>query len=98
MLRLFKLDKKKPARMYLVISSQCMLLQEMERRNYETEEEKRTLIPELRGISREEYLKKREEQKLAEMKDALEDEERLFAVGPTSYASGGPCSSFTYVC
>ncbi|CAL8468358.1 g7898 [Coccomyxa elongata] len=54
-------------------------LQEMERRKYETEEEKRTLIPELRGISREEYLKKREEQKLAEMKDALEDEERLFA-------------------
>lgn len=70
-----------------------MLLQEMERRKYKTEEEKRSLIPELRGISREEYLKKREDQKLAEMKDALEDEERLFAVGPISYAYGGPCSS-----
>lgn len=57
-----------------------VLPQEMERRKYETEEEKNALIPELRGISREEYLKKREEQKLAEMKDALEDEERLFAV------------------
>ena len=62
-----------------------MLLQEMERRKYETEEEKKSLIPELRGISREEYLKKREEQKLAEMKDALEDEERLFAVEPISH-------------
>ena len=52
----------------------------MERRKYETEEEKVALIPELRGVSRQEYLKKREGQKLAEMKDALEDEERLFAV------------------
>ena len=59
----------------------------MERRKYETEEEKRSLIPELRGISREEYLKKREELKLAEMKDALEDEERLFAVSCPDCAS-----------
>ena len=64
-----------------------MLLQEMERRKYETEEERRALIPELRGIAREEYLKKREELKLAEMKDALEDEERLFAVRIPVYNS-----------
>lgn len=66
----------------------CAPGQEMERRKYETEEEKVALIPELRGVSRQEYLKKREGQKLAEMKDALEDEERLFAVG------GGACSGW----
>jgi hypothetical protein len=58
-----------------------MRAQEIERRKYDTEEEKIALIPELRGVSRQEYLKKREEQKLAELKEALEDEERLFEVG-----------------
>lgn len=52
----------------------------MERRKYETEEEKNRLIPELRGVSREEYLKKREEKKLQELKDELEDEMLLFGV------------------
>ena len=59
-------------------STACARAQEIERRKYETEEEKVALIPELRGVSRQEYLKKREEQKLAELKEALEDEERLF--------------------
>ncbi len=58
------------------------MLQDIERRKYETEAQKRALVPELRGIAREEYLKKREVLKLSEMKDALEDEEMLFAVGP----------------
>ena len=66
--------------MVLMSPCGCMPVQEMERRKYETEEEKVALVPELRGVSRQEYLKKREAQKLAEMKDALEDEERLFAV------------------
>ncbi len=55
-------------------------MQEIERRKYETEEEKKTLVPELLGISREEYLKKREEKKLQELQDELEDEEHLFGV------------------
>ncbi|EIE19374.1 P-loop containing nucleoside triphosphate hydrolase protein [Coccomyxa subellipsoidea C-169] len=54
-------------------------LADIERRKYETEAQKRALVPELRGIAREEYLKKREVLKLSEMKDALEDEEMLFA-------------------
>lgn len=33
-------------------------------------------------ISRQEYLKRREVDKLQELRDALEDEERLFEVGP----------------
>ena len=65
--------------------------QEIERRKYETEEEKEALIPELRGVSRQEYLKKREEQKLAELKEALEDEERLFEVGGASLGSSIAC-------
>jgi hypothetical protein len=54
--------------------------QEIERRKYETEEQKEALIPELRGISRQEYLKKREDKKLQELKDELEDEMLLFGV------------------
>jgi len=36
-------------------------------------------VPQLREVSRQEYLKKREEQKIAELEDALRDEELLFA-------------------
>lgn len=54
--------------------------QEIERRKYKTEEEKDALVPMLRDVSRQEYLKKREEQKLQELEDALKDEEFLFAV------------------
>jgi pre-mRNA-splicing factor ATP-dependent RNA helicase DHX16 len=52
---------------------------EIERRRYNTEEEKEALVPALRNISRQEYLKKREEAKLEDLRQALEDEERLFA-------------------
>jgi pre-mRNA-splicing factor ATP-dependent RNA helicase DHX16 len=55
-------------------------LQEIERRKYRNDEEKEALVPMLRDISRQEYLKKREEQKLQELEDALKDEEYLFAV------------------
>ena len=41
---------------------------------------------ELRDLSRQMYLTKREQQKLDELRDKIEDEERLFAVRP-------PCQS-----
>lgn len=41
-------------------------------------------MPQLRNISRQEYLKKREEQKLQALEDELADEEQLFACGPPS--------------
>jgi hypothetical protein len=52
----------------------------MERRKYETEEEKQAKLPGIRDYSRQAYLKKREEQKLEELKDAIEDEKALFGV------------------
>eukprot|EP00798_Chlamydomonas_sp_ICE-L_P001143 gene1143-3707_t len=51
---------------------------ELEKRKYETEEEKEELIPALRDMSRQEYLRKREEAKLQELKDELEDAKYLF--------------------
>ena len=38
---------------------------------------------ELRDLSRQMYLTKREQQKLDELRDKIEDEERMFAVRPT---------------
>ena len=38
----------------------------------------REALPELREVSRQKYLEKREEKKLEELKDALEDEKYLF--------------------
>ena len=52
----------------------------MERRRYDTEEQRESMVPTLRDVSRQEYLKKREASKLAELEDALRDEEALFAV------------------
>ena len=52
----------------------------MERRKYATEEEKQSKLPGIRDYSRQAYLKKREEQKLEELRDYLEDEKALFAV------------------
>ena len=43
-----------------------------------TAEEQDALLPDLRKVSREEYLKKREAQKLDELKDMIEDEKFLF--------------------
>lgn len=54
--------------------------QDMERRKFETEEDKEQKLPGIRDYSRQAYLKKREEQKLDELKDAIEDEKALFAV------------------
>ena len=54
--------------------------QEMERRKYDSEEQKESLVPDLRVISRQEYLGKREAKKLEELEQALRDEETLFAV------------------
>lgn len=59
-------------------------VQEIERRKYGTEEEKDALVPQLRNVSRQEYLKKREEQKLQALEDELIDEENLFACGSPS--------------
>ena len=42
---------------------------------------------ELRDLSRQMYLTKREQQKLDELRDKIEDEERLFAVRPGARAS-----------
>ena len=62
------------------ITREDWLMQEMERRKYDTEAERDMLVPALRDVSRQEYLKKREEGKLEELRQALEDEEALFAV------------------
>ena len=43
-----------------------------------TADERDALVPDLRKVSREEYLKKREAQKLEELKDSIEDEKYLF--------------------
>lgn len=59
----------------------CCDVQEMERRRYETEEQKQSMVPELRDVSRQMYLEKREAQKLVELEQELRDEEMLFAVG-----------------
>ena len=48
------------------------------RRAGATADERDALVPDLRKVSREEYLKKREAQKLEELKDAIEDEKYLF--------------------
>ena len=52
----------------------------MERRKYDSEEQKDTLVPDLRIYSRQAYLEKREAKKLDELEQALRDEETLFAV------------------
>ena len=54
----------------------------MERRRYATEEEKQSKLPGIRDFSRQAYLKKRQEQKLEELRDFIEDEKALFAVSP----------------
>ncbi|GFH17515.1 uncharacterized protein HaLaN_14170, partial [Haematococcus lacustris] len=53
-------------------------LREEKKRKYETEDEKKALLPVLRDISRQEYLKKREDAKLDEIRDELEDAKYLF--------------------
>jgi len=58
------------------------ILQNMERRRYETEEEKQAKLPGIRDYSRQAYLQKREGQKLEELRDAIEDEKALFGVTP----------------
>lgn len=50
-------------------------VQDMERRKAHDAKE-------LRDLSRQMYLTKREQQKLDELRDKIEDEERLFAVRP----------------
>ena len=45
---------------------------------FETEEEKEKLVPMLREVARQEYLRKREEQKLKELEDELLDAKYLF--------------------
>lgn len=53
-------------------------LEEIARRKYDTEAEKDALVPRLRKIAREEYLAKREEAKLDELRDSLREEKELF--------------------
>lgn len=64
--------------------------QEIQRRKFETEEEKEALVPQLRNVSRQEYLKKREEQKLQALEDELVDEENLFACALKPYILSCP--------
>ena len=59
-----------------------VVVQELARRSFQTEEEREAKLPGIRDVSRQEYLKKREEQKLQELKDAIQDEELLFQVTP----------------
>ena len=47
---------------------------------------------ELRDLSRQMYLTKREQQKLDELRDKIEDEERLFAVRPAITACSYLCA------
>ena len=54
------------------------LQKEAGRRKYESEEQREELVPMLREVSRQEYLKKREDAKLEELKDELEDAKYLF--------------------
>ena len=56
------------------------MCQRIERRKYETEEEKQAKLPGIRDYSRQAYLQKREAQKLDELRDAIEDEKALFGV------------------
>ena len=42
------------------------------------EDERASLVPVLRKVAREEYLKQREEKKLEELRDMIEDEKYLF--------------------
>lgn len=62
--------------------------QEMERRRYDTEEQREAMMPELRDVSRQMYLQKREAQKLVELEQELRDEELLFAVSSMSMSTG----------
>ena len=64
-----------------------MMLQELARRSFQTEEEREAKLPGIRDVSRQEYLKKREEQKLQELKDAIQDEELLFQVTPAPFCT-----------
>ncbi|DBA85647.1 TPA: hypothetical protein ACH3X1_005222 [Trebouxia sp. C0004] len=54
-------------------------LADIERRKYANEEEKKDLLPRLREYSRQAYLIKREEKKVAELEADLQDAEMLFA-------------------
>ena len=56
-------------------SDNLLAAQDMERRKAHD-------ATELRDLSRQMYLTKREQQKLDELRDKIEDEERLFAVRP----------------
>jgi pre-mRNA-splicing factor ATP-dependent RNA helicase DHX16 len=53
-------------------------MEEARRGKHLAADEQCELLPDLRKVSREEYLKKRETQKLEELKDMIEDEEYLF--------------------
>lgn len=47
-------------------------------RRYDSEADKERLVPMLRDVSRQQYLAKREEQKLDELRDELQDAKYLF--------------------
>lgn len=64
---------------YTALNGHCDV-QEMERRKFATEEEKQSKLPGIREFSRQAYLKKRQEQKLDELRDYIEDEKALFGV------------------
>ncbi|KAG2496372.1 hypothetical protein HYH03_005601 [Edaphochlamys debaryana] len=49
------------------------------RKRYEAEEEREGLMPTLREVSRQEYLRKREDKKIQELEDELEDAKYLFS-------------------
>lgn len=53
--------------------------EEQSRRKYDTLDERKEVVPKLRKYSRQEYLAKREDQKIQELKDMIEDEQFLFS-------------------
>mgnify|MGYP000143914789 FL=1 len=52
---------------------------EENRRKYQTLDEREEIVPKLREYSRQEYLAKREDQKIKELRDSIEDEQYLFS-------------------
>jgi len=52
--------------------------EETARRKFDNEDERRELVPKLRERARQEYLRKREEDKLKLLEEEIRDEEALF--------------------
>ncbi|GIL53495.1 hypothetical protein Vafri_9087, partial [Volvox africanus] len=72
-----KLAEKEPR-----LSKEDARREELKKRYEAAEEDRESLMPTLREVSRQEYLRKREEKKIQELEDELEDAKYLFAGVP----------------